>query len=262
VTTEDYLRRVWFALYDLPWRTKRELVSELRAHLAELPEGTDLRERLGPPEQYAADMRVAAGLERRRGLVAYLRARRPRNLILIALALTVTGLAIGAVVWIDSYQPIQFAGAAQFPLGAKPSIGQAGETVEFHNGRPFVFGITIHNTGRFTVRVLGIARSPMDFFAGRLLMSKDQSPRIDERPLERFSPFNMKPGSFRWLVFKGVEACTTGMTMDPAGAAGVTRDLVPVRFSFLWRTATAWIPLETPLSFSFPKGCPRPARYR
>ncbi len=257
MTPDEYLRDVGYWLNDLPWGMRRDLLAELRAHLDELPPGTNLRAELGPPKAYAGDLRAAAGLERRRGPIAFLRARRPRNLILIAVALTLIGLGIGAVAWIDSYQPIAFAGGTQLPVTAKPSVGQAGFSVVFRRGRPFEYGITIHNTGRFTVRVLGVPKSPLDFYSGRLLMSKDQTGRLDERPLERFHPFDMKPGSFRWLLIKGVYACTTGMGRDTvAGGVSLTRSAFPVRFSFLWRTATVSIPLDEPLAFSFPKGCP------
>ena len=252
MTADEYVRRVNYWLTDLPWGTKKELLSELRGHLSELPEGTDLVS-LGTPEQYAADMRTAAGLERRRGLIAFLRARRPRNLILVALTVAVVGLGIGAVVWIDSYQPIALGNATQLPLDSKPSPGQAGVTVVFRKGRPFLYGITIRNSGRFTVRVLGVPRDVGDFFAGGLWMSKDQTARQDEKPLERFQPFDMKPGSYRWLVFKGVYACTTGAGPD----LGVTRVDMPIRYRFLWRTATTSIPLRDPLSIVFSKeGCP------
>jgi hypothetical protein len=259
VTPDEYVRNVGWWLRDLPWSTRRDLLAELRAHLDELPPGTDLRTELGPPQKYAGDLRSAAGLERRRGPIAFLRARRPRNLILIVLALTLIGLAIGAVAWVDSYQPIAFAGGTQLPLTAKPSAGQAGETVLFRKGHPFEYGITIRNTGRFTVRVLGVPRSNTDFYSGRLLMSKDQTGRLDERPLELFHPFDLKHGSFRWLVMKGVYACTTGMGgPGPSGSYGqITSHAFPVRFSFLWRTTTASIPLDDPLTFSFRKeGCP------
>jgi hypothetical protein len=252
VTAEDYVRRVGFALVDLPWKTKRDLLAELREHLAELPHEMNLVERLGAPERYAAELRGAAGLDRRRGAIAFLRARRPRNLVLTAAALTVLGLAIGAVAWVDSYQPLVFAGATQDPLDSKPTPGAAGVTVVFHEGRPFLYGLSIHNDGRFTVRVLGIPKSVTDFYSGELLMSKDQTGRLDERPLERFHPFDMRPGSFRWLVFKGVYACTTGI----GAGAGVTRAAIAIRYRFLWRTATAWIPLADPLSITFPKSCP------
>jgi hypothetical protein len=113
---DDYLRSVSFELGDLPWGKRQELLAEIRTHLDELPAGTDLRARLGTPKEYAADLRAAAGLERRRGAIAFLRARRPRNLILVALILIVIGLAIGAVEWVDSYQPLAFqSGAEIFP---------------------------------------------------------------------------------------------------------------------------------------------------
>jgi hypothetical protein len=252
VKADDYLRRVDAALSDLPWSVRRDLMAELKAHLEELP--ADEASRLGTPEEYAAEMRTAAGLERRRGPIAFLRARRPRNLILTVVLLTVIGLAIGSVVWIDSYQPIVPIGMTQLPLDSKPTPGAAGVTVVFRKGRPFQYGMAIHNDDRFTVRVLGIPRSAFDFFRGRLMMSKDQTARLDQRPLEPFHPFDMKPGSFRWLVFKGVYACTAG-----AGRGlGVTRFDFSIRYRFLWRTATATIPLNEPLSFSFPKDCPPP----
>lgn len=250
MTAEEYLRRVDFWLRDLPWSTRRELVSELRGHLSELP--ADEVGSLGEPEDYAADLRSAAGLERHRGAIAFLRARRPRNLILAAAALTVTVLAIGFAAWVDSYQPIAFAGAIQFPVDAKPSRGQAGETVVFRKGRPFQYGIAIQNTGRFTVRVLGVPKSVTDFYAGHLLMSEDQTGRLSEKPLESFHPFEMKPGSYRWLLLEGVYACTTGM----GHGTRVSWEGISVRFSFLWRTATASIPTDEPLSLGFRRGCP------
>ena len=79
MTADDFVRQVELALGDLPWRQRRDLVAELREHLAELPPDTDLYARHGAPDRYAAEMRAAAGLELRRGPFAYLRARRPRN---------------------------------------------------------------------------------------------------------------------------------------------------------------------------------------
>jgi hypothetical protein len=252
VTPDEYLRDVGYWLNDLPWGMRRDLLDELRTHLDELPPGTDLRTELGPPQKYAGDLRSAAGLERRRGPIAFLRARRPRNLILIVLALTVIGLAIGAVAWIDSYQPIAFAGGTRTPATAKPSLGSAGETVVFRKGRPFIYGITIQNTGRFTVRVLGVPRSNTDFYSGRTLISESTN-GSSELPLERFHPFDLKPGQVRWLMFKGVYACTTGMS----GGGGVIWESIGIRFKFLWRTATASIPLDDPLTIDFRKeGCP------
>lgn len=119
MNADQYLRLVGFELRDLPWRTKRDLLEEIREHLAELPEGTDLVERLGAPEDYVAELRAAAGLERRHGPVALLRRPRPRNLIAVILALILLGLAIGAVEWVDSYQPLVFGNGWMNPAGTK-----------------------------------------------------------------------------------------------------------------------------------------------
>jgi hypothetical protein len=97
-------------------------------------------------------MRAAAGIERRRGVTAFLLARRPRNLIVTAVVLTLIGLAIGAVVSTDSYQPIAFAGATRFPTSAKPALGQAGKSVVFRRDGPFEYDIAVQNIGRFTGR--------------------------------------------------------------------------------------------------------------
>jgi hypothetical protein len=256
VTRDEYVRNVGFWLRDLPWSTRRDLLVELRGHLEELPADTDFLAQLGAPETYAGDLRTAAGLERRRGVIAALRARRPRNLILFVLALTVIGLAIGAVVWIDSYQPIAYGNATQLPLDSKPSSGVPGVTVVFRKGRPFLYGVTIRNSGPFPVRILGVPRDVTDFFKARLLVNKP-NPAENEMPLERFRPFDLHPGETRWLVLKGVYACTTGWRA-PGGA--VSRDVIPVRSSFLWRTQTRFVPLQDPLTITFTKkGCPPPA---
>jgi HAAS len=253
VKADAYLSRVDAALRDLPWRMRRELMSEVRGHLSELP--SDVAARLGTPEQYVADLRVSAGLERRRGVIAFLRARRPRNLILIVLALTVTGLAIGAAVWIDSYQPLAAGNSSQFPAGAKGEPGLNGESVVFHKGRPFQFGITVVNNRRFTVRVLGVPYVPPLPWTARLMMSPTakNTGRI-RQPYMPFHPFDLKPGDVVFLFFKGVYACNTGR----AAGTTTTFDDFPVRYRFLWRTATTNIPLPESLAFSFPKGCPPP----
>jgi HAAS domain-containing protein len=251
VIAEDYVRVVSFELRDLPWKIRRDLVSELRSHLAELRGDTDLVRRLGAPKDYAADLRAAAGLERRRGVIAFLKARRLRNLIITAVALAITGLAIGAVVWIDSYQPIVFAGSTQSPDGVREARGIQGDAVVFRRGRPFRFGFTVRNNGRFTVRVLGVPYSPVLPVSARLLMSGPQKEPGMEQPWKRFHPFDLKPGEIRWLVLEGAYACRSGM--GPGTSSGI--DVLPVRFSFLWRVSTTWIPFGSQLTFLFPRGC-------
>lgn len=252
MTAEEYLRRVNYWLNDLPWGTKRDLLAELRAHLAELPAGSDLNE-LGPPEQYAADLRTAAGLERRHGVFAFLRARRPRNLVLTVVVLTVMGLAIGAVVWVDSYQPLVAAGSMANPAGAKDNAVGGFESVVFHQGRPFRFGIDIRNDGSHTVRVLGVSYGPGQMpFAARLLVS---GPSLGGTvmPMTRFHPFDLPPGQIRLLMLRGVfhYRCPRGMDQ---GETIMSIDDLPVRFSFFWKTATAAVPLPEPLKIVFRKG--------
>lgn len=251
MTGNDYLRSVGFWLRDLPWGMRRDLMTGLRGHLDELPADTDLAKRLGTPQEYAADLRSAAGLERRRGVIAFVRARRPRNLILTVVVVTVVGLAIGAVEWIDSYQPIAFGNGSQLPAGAKGVAGIEGQSVVFHEGRPFVLGIEIMNTGRFTVRVLGVPYGPYLPWTARLMMSRPNYTG-DYEADARFHPFDLKSGERVFLLLKGVFACNTGF----AAHSAATLSDFPVRFRFLWRTATTTIPLPEDLGIEFPKGCP------
>jgi hypothetical protein len=253
VTQDEYLRSVGFWLRDLPWGMRRNLLAELRAHLDELPEGTDLRAQLGPPENYASDLRSAAGLERRRGLIAFVRARRPRTLGLTALVLTVIGLAVGAIGWVDSYQPIETGNTAYGPLRSAESPAGDGSYVVFHQGKRFRYGMTIWNKGRFTVRVLGVpllVRLPVSF---RLLMSAPTTFDYGgmPEPYTRFRPFDLKPGQQRGLIFTGVYAEPCRARGTPGGS--VVWYSIPLRFSFLWRTETVNVPLPENVSFVFRK---------
>jgi hypothetical protein len=252
MTAEEYLRRVGFWLNDLPWSMKCDLRAEIRAHLDELPADTNLTARLGAPEEYAAELRSAAGLERRRGVIAFLRARRPRNLVLTAIALTLIGLAIGAVAWIDSYQPLEFQNGEAPPLGYVEEPG-GGEAVVFHKGRPFRLGIDVSNRGRFTVRVVGAGYTGKGFpFSARLLISQPMDANFAgfPPPFERFHPFDLKPGQARAFMLEGVYAHCRNWR-----AAGSTTFFdFPVRFKFLWRTAIANVPLPEQLTIVFPKG--------
>ncbi|WP_433210741.1 HAAS signaling domain-containing protein [Dactylosporangium sp. CS-047395] len=60
-----YLERVAAALADLPQEVRDDLLEDLPAHFAEVLEeqGGSLVERLGPPADYAAELRAAAGIE-------------------------------------------------------------------------------------------------------------------------------------------------------------------------------------------------------
>jgi HAAS domain-containing protein len=251
VTAEEYLRQVEFRLRDLPWKARRELVSELRGHLSELPVG-ELAS-LGTPEEYAADLRSAAGLEPGRGLIAFLRARRPRNLILTAVALTVLGLAIGGVAWVDSYQPLVFGNGGMDPEHVVyPPTG--GAYVVARKGRPFRLGFTVRNDGRFTVRILGVPTLYGYPFRAHLWASGPTRNGGMPLPERRFQPIDLKPGWTLALYLVGRYACTY---QAPAGSS-TTLGALPVQFSFLWRTATTTIVLADDLTLLLPKhaGCP------
>jgi HAAS domain-containing protein len=250
VKSDDYLRRVDAALSDLPWRVRRDLMTELKGHLEELP--TDEASRLGTPEAYAAEMRTAAGLERRRGVFAFLRARRPRNLILTVVLLTMIGLATGSVVWINSYQPLAIGNAYRLPNGSVDAPAGDSASVVFHQGRPFDLGLEVQNTGRFAVRVLGVPHNGPPTVAlpykARVRMFGPNRYGGDV-PLRPFRPFDLQPGMRAFLELDG--------TFARCGAwKGTGSNLLvdfPVRYRFLWKTATAEIPLPEKLAIVFKK---------
>lgn len=257
---DAYLREVGFGLRDLPWSQRRALLADLRDHLAELPPDSDLLARLGTPAHYTAELRAAAGLAPRRGAVAFIRSFRPRNLVLAAALLTVLGLAITGVAWVDSYQPLAFGNGSQDTPGSKMDVGDTGEHVAFRQGGPFELGISVVNYGRFTVRVLGITGEYGHSFAElplshrRLVVS---GPHPNEGqwvgPFRLFHPFDLKPGQLMLVKLTG----TYDAPCHPARAG--TQDFwgfsgFQVRYGFLWRTGTAQIGLPTTnLSIDGPK---------
>jgi hypothetical protein len=254
MTADDYLRDVSFQLRDLPWRTRRDLIAELEVHISELPTGTSLRGRLGTPAEYAADMRAAAGLDRRHGPIAFLLGRRPRNLFITVVVLAAIGFGIGAVVWIHSYQPLALGNGFQNPPGAIQEPAGSGEYVVFHQGQPFEFGITLRNSGSFSVRVLGVP-----FASGVVSVRPRMSGPINggfPQDLPRFRPFDLKPGEERALVLNGVYKARCAY-WPPGGSTSIVD--FPIRYSFLWKTETTYLRLPWELGIVFRKGsCPTP----
>jgi hypothetical protein len=244
VTKYEYLVEVAWQLRDLPWRKRRELVDDLRRHLDEVP-----LDRLAPPRKYVAELREAEGLARCHGPVAFLRARRPRNVVLVVLLVVVAALLAAGYAWVQSYQPLVTGFASLDPPDSHSEA--EGETVApFHEGRPFRFGFSIRNDGGFAVRVLGVPLRGNRPFATRLFVSRDLShARNIPGPLAPFRPFDLEPGQERMLVLRGRFA----HCRDWPGGTGVTFDHMPVRFSFLWRTETTSVPLSSPLVIQVPE---------
>jgi hypothetical protein len=190
--------------------------------------------------------------------------------LVAALALAIGGVTAVLVIryehqqFVKHYQPLENPGYGLGTPGMKPSLGQDGNTVFFRKGRPFLYGIGISNRGRYSVRILGALRpeSRNDFFTGHLMMSKNEHCH-DAGHLEPFHPFDMKPDTCRFLIFKGAFAC--GNTAWPAGSAKFSTsfglDDFSVRYRFRSRTATVAIRQIEPLEISFRKeGCPEPGK--
>jgi hypothetical protein len=293
---EHYLERLSSAAHDLPKRRRGELLSEIEQHIrealartppADRDEMATLLEQVGDPAEIAAaaDDQADAGLA---GGLAPRRARRPRKLIIALVALAVIGLAIGAASWIQSYQPLAFAPADVLTPNSVNTFGENGRGawVGYSNGiggphRPF-FGVTIQNTGHFTVRVDGIGTyAPLlpllRGWSSRLLMARGafvQEPvrdpagkivrdvnghsmhrRVWKR--ERLRPFqavDLAPGQIVMIVLRGVwhmdclRNVSVGSTTPPQS--------FPVRYSFLWKTTTTHIPLPGGLRIAPPNHHP------
>jgi len=246
VTRDAYLREVEWQLRDVRWKRRKALVAELAAHLDETPAG-----QLDTPQAYAAELRRSENLPRRRGAVAFLRARRPRNLVLVALLLVLVALLVSGYAWAESYQPLTAGDYGLFPDRAVS--GPAGETaVTFRDGAPFRFGFSVRNDGSFAVRVVGVPHATVaDPFVTRTFVSGPlERARDIPGPTTPFRPFDLKPGEERMLILRGVFAHCRNW----GGTTTATYDSLPVRFQFLWRTETVSVPLPDQLVIQIPAG--------
>ena len=251
VNDAEYLRQVEVHLTDLPWRARKNLVADLRGHLAEVPTDDDLVIRLGNPQSYAGELRAAAGLEPRRGPLAFIRARRPRN-VAIAVALLVIAAALtAAVIWASHYQPLSTGNVWQSPLVSHP--GAAGETVApYLNRKPFQYGVSIRNSGRFPVRILGIPLDPefsLPWKVRPYMVTSETNFAKGPEPFHPFHPFTLKPGHQRLIVLRGVYANCKNYISN----SGVNVSAIRVRERFLLWTHTVWIDLPGALVVTMPR---------
>lgn len=245
MTKKDYLYWVGRELRDLPWNVRQGLLADLDTHLDEVS-----IEQLGPPAAYAAELRESAGLERRRGPIAYLRARRPRNLVIVGVLLVVIALLASGFAWVESYQPLVH-GFGEMTQGKQLTTE---ELATFHDGRRFTFGITVRNDGAFTVRVEDVPLIELPSaaypFSGRIMMSGVLKNAGVYPPYVPFRPFDLKPGQERLLYLDGrYDNCR-----DWGGGSGTEIDSFPVTFGFLWRRETIRLPLNEPLVIQVPTG--------
>ena len=267
---QGYLQRLSGAAHDLPRARREELLDEIEQHirqgLIETPcanrdELLTLLEQVGDPAEVAAaaEDEPQGDHKRRRPAVAFLR----RHILWVALtvvALTLVGLAIGSVAWIQSYQPLSFGGLEMLPRGSKNTLTVNGyaASVGYHKGRPFQLGFMIRNDGRFGVRVLGVPYSS-DIpwlqnvpWSARLMMATETAVPVPPHSgveagahgwhqgrLQPFHPFDLDPGDARFLLLKGSYAHCGVMLAHGT----IPLPDFPIRYSLLWKTATAHIPI-------------------
>jgi hypothetical protein len=284
-----YLERLSKAAHGLPRSRRRELLGEIELHirmaLARTPcatgeEMATLLDQVGDPADIAAAAHDQDD-ERTERRFGHKRGRRPRRLMAILVALAVIGLALAAAGWTQTYQPLAFAPADVLTPASVNTYGEGdhGAWVGYRTGigggpnRPF-FGVTIQNTGPFTVRVVGMgeygpALPVLRGWSSRLLMAqgrfvqeplgasthpvRDTSGHVVRRrawkrgPLEPFHPVNLGPGQIVMIAFEGVwhmdcHPVAVGTTTPPRS--------FPVRYSFLWRTNTTQIPIPGGLTIA------------
>jgi hypothetical protein len=215
--------------------------------------------RLGAPEEYVAELRAAANLARRRGPLAFARARRPRDLaILAAVVLAAAGLTTVLVIryerqqFVQNYQPLRLGNLSLDPRGAHGFGGINGEGVDVHVGRPFALGVEVVNVGDYAVRVLGVSYPNIVPWHAQLEMGPVSTMEATSRPLRRFHSFDLPAHQYVFLVLKGVYWCTTGWVR---GNVDVENDF-PVRYRFHLHVGTAAVPLPEPISFDMVSNCP------
>ena len=188
--------------------------------------------------------------------------------------------AIVSAVWIQSYQPLAVASADVVPAGSYNTVGENGHVawVGYRKGlgggpnRPF-FGVTLQNTGPFTVRLerptyrYGPDLPVLRGWSSRLLMARytrdgettnapagqDHGYAWKRGPFEPYQPTDLAPGQIVMVAYQGVwHDCQIKI---PAGVSTPPTSL-PVSYSFLWKTATAHIPFPGGLTIVPPNHHP------
>jgi hypothetical protein len=112
----------------------------------------------------------------------------------------------------------------------------------FKQGRPFQLGFSVRNSGRFSVRILGVPLSGIHPFAVRelLLGPVDNEGTL---PLEPFHAFTLEPGAERFILLRGIYA--NCRFYDASSTTGY--DSMAVRMRFLHWTHTVRVPLNEAL---------------
>ncbi|HEY3541637.1 MAG TPA: hypothetical protein VGK79_03760 [Gaiellaceae bacterium] len=154
-------------------------------------------------------------------------------LVVSATAVVVGAAALGLFLWLRTYAPL----AAELPLtpgpglaaNVAPTFGSGGKPVfipDYRPGRSFQMTFTLANTGRFAVRVLGIAGVPAGAVAPEGVTTL------------RLAPHDTSLVTVRWRL-----QCRKGLTQAAS-------DGVRLRYRYLslfTRTASVELPFAVTL---------------
>ena len=166
--------------------------------------------------------------------------------------------AVGLFVWLGAYAPLRVpdTGFAPGPgLGAdvQPVTGSLGREVFFptlQRSRTFDTAVTLHNSGRFTVTVLGLWEPPPGrapwIGATNLLATTSATASADPRELTRLSELRLEPGDSAIVVVRFGELCSGTTSASP----DVYADSLRLRYRYLslfTRTQTVRLPFAVTL---------------
>lgn len=258
---DAYAAAVAFYLRDIRRAQRLRLVADLRQHLAEMPAADDFTASLGPPRQYAAELRSSNGIEPARGL-ARLRRFGPVWWISATLAVAVVTFAVVAGVWLARYQPLQLGMWESVPgKGVDYVFGDNANIVaDYQDGVQYQFAVSVHNNGPLDVEITG---APLrDFMVGPVLIYEM---RLDAphkygvgEEAAPFHAFTLRANDERGLVFRGV---LTKCDLMPDGGASVL-DSFEIRYRVFGIDKSQTITLRNPAAIRMPGAasshCPLP----
>ena len=148
--------------------------------------------------------------------------------------------AAGVYGWLRSYSPLGAASTGFAPgpgLAAdiEPVLGSGGKPVFipiYHKGRSFDAAFTLHNSGRFTVNVSGLAPgagldpSATGLAPTALFTTDSSTASADPAHLHPFSDLRLDPGDSAIVVVRYGLDCSRS-------ASEATSDSLPLRYDYL-----------------------------
>ena len=257
---DAYAAAVAFYLRDIRRAQRLRLVADLRQHLAEMPAADDFTATLGPPRQYAAELRSSNGIEPARGL-ARLRRFGPRWWISATLALMVVTFAVVAGVWLARYQPLEIGGWESIPgKGVDYAFGDNSNIVaDYQDGVQYQFAVSVHNNGPLDVEITDVPLR--NFMVGPVLIDEmrlDPPHEYGAAEPAPFHAFTLPANDERGLVFRGV---LTKCDLMPDGGASVL-DGFEIRYRVFGIVKSQTITLRNPAAIRMPgtasSHCPPP----